>query len=295
MLYIFYILRGLTMSIDQSMHMPIRWIVSDVDGTLLDTHQQISPYIQQRIRTFTERGGYFTLATGRSLMSVQPFIELLHLTNPLILYNGAKIYDPLQACFLEEQFVSKSHVQWIFNHYYSIRQPFDLDLLVFHQEQIYCTRITPRIQCWIDKEQVEVQVITLMGLEHIAEQITKMMLLGEPESLTLFQQQIEFLNTVKSEHDILEILPFGINKGTALQQLITMTGSQPDEVLAVGDHLNDVEMIKLAGHGVAMQNAHSDLKQVANWITVKTNNEEALVEIIDHVEQSWTEQYNPVI
>lgn len=283
------------MSIDQSTRTPIRWIVSDLDGTLLDEHQYISPYIQQRIRTFIEGGGYFTLATGRSLMSVQPFIELLQLTNPIILYNGAKIYDPLQACFLEEQYVAKSHVQWIFNHYYSIRQPFDLDLLVFYQEQIYCTRITPRIQRWIDKEQVEVQMITLAWLEHVAEHITKMMLLGEPESLTLFQQQIELLNTVKSEQDILEILPFGINKGTALQQLITMTGNQHSEFLAIGDHLNDVEMIKLAGHGIAMQNAHYDLKQVANWITAKTNNEEAMIEVIDYVEQSWMTQYNPVI
>ncbi|MFD1990701.1 Cof-type HAD-IIB family hydrolase [Paenibacillus nicotianae] len=283
------------MSMDESMRMPIRWIVSDLDGTLLDANQRISPYIQQRIRAFTANGGHFTLATGRSLISVQPFIELLHLTNPIILYNGAKIYDPLQACFLEEKFLSLSHVQWIFNHYYNIRQPFDLDLLLFYQEQIYCTRITPKIQRWIDKEQVEVQVVTLASLEQVASQITKMMLLGEPESLTLFQLQIEMLNTVKSEQDILEILPFGTSKGTALQQLITMTGSQHDEFLTVGDHLNDIEMIQLTRHGVAMQNAHPELKHVANWITAKTNNEDALIEVIDYVEQSWITQYNPVI
>lgn len=283
------------MSMDESMRMPIRWIVSDLDGTLLDANQRISPYIQQRIRAFAANGGHFTLATGRSLISVQPFIELLHLTNPIILYNGAKIYDPLHACFLEEKFLSLSHVQWIFNHYYNIRQPFDLDLLLFYQEQIYCTRITPKIQRWIDKEQVEVQVVTLASLEQVASQITKMMLLGEPESLTLFQLQIEMLNTVKSEQDILEILPFGTSKGTALQQLITMTGSQHDEFLTVGDHLNDIEMIQLTRHGVAMQNAHPELKHVANWITAKTNNEDALIEVIDYVEQSWITQYNPVI
>lgn len=283
------------MSIDEPICMPIRWIVSDLDGTLLDANQHISPYVQQRIHTFVDNGGQFTLATGRSLLSVQPFIELLDLKSPMILYNGAKLYDPVQKCFLTEHFLSKSHVQWIFSHYYNIRQPFDLDLLVFYQEQIYCTRVTPRIQRWIDKEQVSVQLITLAWLENIAEQITKMMLLGEPESLTLFQQQIELLNTVKSELDILEILPAQVNKGYALQQLIALAGSDREEFLAVGDHLNDVEMITLLRHGVAMQNAHPDLKQVAHWTTAQTNNEEALIEVIDYAEKSWTKQFNPVI
>ena len=87
------------------------------------------------------------------------------------------------------------------------------------------------------------------------------------------------INTVFSEETYLEILPEGSSKGTALAEMTRALGIPLEAVIAVGDNLNDLEMIRLAGLGVAMGNAPEELRAQAGYVTV-TNDEEGLAEVI---------------
>ena len=68
-------------------------IVSDMDGTLLNSRGKLSEENVQAIGEFIKEGGCFTVATGRMLPSVERFIKRLQVNLPVILYNGTKIYD----------------------------------------------------------------------------------------------------------------------------------------------------------------------------------------------------------
>ena len=81
--------------------------------------------------------------------------------------------------------------------------------------------------------------------------------------------------TVFSEETYLEILPLGVSKGAALSVILELEGIDPQEVVAVGDALNDKEMLELAGIGAAVANASPELKAAAD-VQVCSNNENAI-------------------
>jgi Cof subfamily protein (haloacid dehalogenase superfamily) len=92
----------------------------------------------------------------------------------------------------------------------------------------------------------------------------------------LFGDQLDF---TRSKPNYLEILGPGVSKGSALQRLVTRWGIDRSEVIAIGDALNDIEMIIWAGIGVAMENAVAQVKEKADFIAPDNNNH-AVAEVI---------------
>src|SRR5438552_3098682 len=88
------------------------------------------------------------------------------------------------------------------------------------------------------------------------------------------------INAVFSEDTFLEILPQGSSKGAALEFVAQHLGIPLSEIIAVGDNLNDLEMIRTAGLGVAMGNAPPELRAQAGYVT-STNDEGGLAEVIE--------------
>src|SRR3712207_1192542 len=95
---------------------------------------------------------------------------------------------------------------------------------------------------------------------------------------TLFRS--ENFTVLKPSSETLEIQKKGINKGSSLNFLAKKLGINPNEVIAVGDSGNDIDMIKYAGLGVAMGNAFSEVKEIADYITY-TNEEDGLAHVIE--------------
>ena len=71
----------------------------------------------------------------------------------------------------------------------------------------------------------------------------------------------------------------GINKGSALSNICNRFGVGYNEVMAFGDYLNDVDMLNCAYYSFAMSNAHSSVKQVANFITGSNNDNSVMKEV----------------
>lgn len=85
---------------------------------------------------------------------------------------------------------------------------------------------------------------------------------------------------------ILDILPPGCSKGVALQRLAARRGLRRDELMAIGDNYNDVEMLEFAGHPVLMGNATAELLEIAGkrgWRTAPTNDEDGVAVVIEDV------------
>ena len=89
------------------------------------------------------------------------------------------------------------------------------------------------------------------------------------------------LSIYRSEPFFIESMPLGVDKAASLERLFSIIGIDKKDTIACGDGFNDMSMIQYAGIGVAMANAQDTVKEVADVITKKTNDEDGLLEIIE--------------
>jgi Cof subfamily protein (haloacid dehalogenase superfamily) len=276
-----------------------KWVISDLDGTLLNSSQQISKAIKHRVNEFQASGGLFTLATGRTLCSALPFIEELEIKVPVILYNGAKLYDPIKKIFFKEHFLPESSFEHTLRSYEMTGKSMGLDLLVFSQEQIYCPSTTPSVKRFMQKDQVPVIEKSISDIYTHSLAATKIMFIGDFGSINSFQDRCfgaslqmtgSAWHAVQSEPELLEILPPNVNKGTACLDLIEILGLDVSNFTALGDNLNDLELISVLPNGVAVQNAHPRLREKADWVTCRSNDEDAIIEVFDRIAEIGEEK-----
>ncbi len=193
--------------------------------------------------------------------------------------------------FIMEHFLPAESVSHALQIYLSLGKSLGLDLLVFYKEHVYCSELSEAVKRHMMKDKVEITVKPFNWFYEITDAVNKLMLIGPPDAIAQFQLHTEQLNTVQSEPIYLEILPPNINKGIALLHLIDLVYGNPDEFIAVGDNLNDLEMVGMLRHGVAVCNAHPTLKNAAAWVTVRSNDENALVEVIDYAESAGASRF----
>jgi len=114
----------------------------------------------------------------------------------------------------------------------------------------------------------------------------KLLIPGDPMLLAplqnLFRAYLDDDVTLfTSKPYFLEVLPARIDKGTALSKVSELLGIKREEVLAVGDSMNDEAMIRWAGVGVAMVNGDERIKAVADYVTERTNDDDGIAEVIE--------------
>ncbi|MFD0680236.1 MULTISPECIES: HAD family hydrolase [unclassified Paenibacillus] len=242
-------------------------LISDLDGTLLNASQQISLENELAIKRFIEKGGMFTLATGRMEEAVIPFIHKLGLDLPVILYNGAKIYCPVTDKVLYERKISLPQALWD-----NIRGRLsdELVLLVYQDGQVYA----PIRNALLEKHELKDAVRCLPFEESIMQEpVTKLLIISSRlEEAKDIEQAVRDscvpCEMVYSESNYLEILPQHATKGIALRELVRLLKVDSLYTVAVGDNLNDLTMIIEADLGYAVGNAHPLLADAADAVTV---------------------------
>lgn len=256
-------------------------IVSDLDGTLSNEHHEIDPANVKAISEFTSLGGLFTLATGRMEKSVLPYIEQLDINIPVILYNGAKIYDPVTKTTLYEKNLAVPRDVWgIINEF--IFQ--NVGVLVYQNSEVMCANRNVVIEEYEKKEKIRCGNLLK---ETYDQPITKILIISPSvELLKTIEQRILAYDwgceTLYSETNYLEILPKGASKGDALRRLVQHFPNKKITTVAVGDNLNDVSLLTQANIGYAVENANPLLKEVADKITVH-HTSHAIVHIINDI------------
>ncbi len=238
--------------------------ITDLDGSIIDESEIISPKNLKAIKILRENNIEVTIATGRRWSSIFKIVEPLSLTLPVILYNGAGIYDPLRKSFLYLQYLSEEEVIGalkIIYHYLKF-----IKLGVYHDDKLY-----------EDSEALEL-------LKNNKNGIIKIFIEGEKEVLKELKNRLEknYLNVVFSSYKYLEILPMGTSKGNALKKLVKNLGIKLEEVIALGDYDNDEEMLRLSGLGITLKSASERLKKIADYV-IDTSPSESVHYIIQKV------------
>ncbi len=243
--------------------MTYKLAVCDIDGTLVDRNKDIPALNHEMIAEFKRRGGHFSLATGRIEKSVKRYCRELMIDVPVILYNGARIYDPEKGTVIREHCLEPSDVRKALD----LSKDFPFDSIYYSGGEAYVREQTSHIRTF--QEGDGYSCITVDSLDVLVEKpVTKILMIADDDSL--FNAYRERFNgegdLIQSEFNYLEILPSGVNKGVALAELAEYLDLSLDDIVCFGDNPNDLEMIRAAGLGVAMDNAHAELKANADLI-----------------------------
>jgi len=263
-------------------------IISDLDGTLLNNEGEISETNEKWIKRFKRKGGLFTLATGRMEKSIHPYIEKLEIDTPVIVYNGAMIYSPVTNKALYEKHLFASRSMW--NEL--LNTNLEIGIFIYKDGKPFVLKRNSIVDVFEVKEKVNCVQGKLDDFIDVP--ITKILAIMKEESrhedlpelkameTKLIEGKFE-CDTVFSESNYLEILPKGCSKGIALIELVSNLKVKDLKIIALGDNLNDISLLMAADTGVAVQNARHGLKEMADRVIEKTNDEDAVAHVIQEV------------
>ncbi len=256
------------------------FFMSDLDGTLLPSNKVLSQTDRAAIDRFRKDGGKFAFATGRTLQSAVQYLEELSIDQPVILYNGACVYDPVKdkilylsslpenACTIIKDILER------FPHAGAeILRPdgtYIINLNSYEEEHAKYSAIPP-IYCTLDEvpEGEWLKVLFAMSPEDLETLITY-----------VAEHAFEGVSFIRSEAIFYEMLPEGISKGSALsvcREILDLAGMT---IVAAGDYHNDLELIQNADFGAAPANAQTCVQEAADYIAATSSDEGAIAEII---------------
>lgn len=247
----------------------IKLVISDLDGTILDSGQPLHPFTREVFGKLEDHGILFTLASGRSLASLRPFAEELKVKIPLVLANGC-IIQSLDGTIHHRSMMPAEITRKVFE----IADREDSDLVVFMDDKLFYKRMTPNINRIFGKVKDAIfEVGSWDKLENNIEQVNKFMVI-DWESLDRLDRLEKIFTTeldCKADHlrtniHHLEVMPKGISKATGLAYLTEKLGVDMREILAFGDFDNDAEMLKIVGFSAAVANASERAKENADYI-----------------------------
>ena len=265
---------------------PIRLIISDIDGTILDNQHQVDPELKDIIPLLNREQIPFVLASARSPLGMEPIARELGLgDNPLACYNGALVIkgDPQAYETIIEHPLDKKEIRTFLE---LVKAEFpSVSINLYSGKDWIADRLDKwvQIEAAITGEQPVIQNILLPVLDALIP-IHKLLLIDEApviQKLYDYLQTLDFSKTAfyLSKDNYMEVTAKHVSKEQALYELAQHYQVPLEEVMTVGDNFNDLPMLRLAGLGVAMDNAPEAVKNEAKAVT-KSNNEHGVAEAI---------------
>jgi Cof subfamily protein (haloacid dehalogenase superfamily) len=232
-------------------------IVTDLDGTLLNAEHVVTAETIDTFRELHAHGNTFVIASGRHHVDIVGVRETIGVPAYIISSNGARVHAPDDRLVYERN-IDPAIARAILNT--------DVDdkvvRNVFTSSEWLIDREAPALLEFHKDSGFRYQVADLPAFPGAG--VAKFLFVGEPASLATLENSIttrygEFVDATYSLPYCLELMATGVSKGAALLSVMKLTGAAPEAVMAFGDNLNDVEMLRVAGHAHVMGNAHPRL------------------------------------
>lgn len=271
----------------------IKLILSDLDETLLDDDGTINSQNITAVQKFVKNGGYFVPNTGRSYKSVFGTLKELGLNKQnkqyVVSYNGGAIVE-IHEDDGEKIIVQHGMDLELAKKIFSLGQiQADIDTHIYTIDTLFIYNISENDEQYMKERSVPYQEMADDNLDFLSNERTIMKVIFEHRDPNVLQKIADTVNaqlsdkvlTTFSSNRYVEFNPKGSDKGSAGLELADMLGIPRNEVAALGDNLNDAAQIKAAGVGVAVANAKPEIKEMADLVLSKTNNEGAVAEFIN--------------
>ncbi|OBK46179.1 Cof-type HAD-IIB family hydrolase [Mycobacterium sp. 1081908.1] len=254
-------------------------IACDVDGTLFDENETISPRTRDAVRAAVAAGAQFVVATGRPPRWIRPVVEALGFAPIAVCANGAVLYDPANDRVVSSRMLSVE----------ALAELAELATRVIPGAGLAVERIgerahdtaTPQFisspgyeHAWLNPDNTEVSIADLLSAPAIKLLIRKAGARSSDMAAELAKHVgIEGDITYSTNNGLVEIVPLGISKASGVEEVAKPQGITSEDVVAFGDMPNDIPMLRWAGHGVAMGNAHPDVLAAADEVTAPNSDD----------------------
>lgn len=265
----------------------MKLLALDIDGTLITKEHVLTEGVRSALlRAQRDYDTRIILASGRPTPALGALAEALQIADYggyLMPFNGGKILEAGSKRLLSAQLLDTDLIPQL----YRLVQEHGANILTYTEEHILTER---EDDPYAEKE----VVITGMPLKRVpsfveaaTESLPKCLAVGPLEKLIPLEAAVkEQLGTrvgaFRSSDYFLELVPLGVNKGSALARLLDVLGMTPQDLIAIGDNYNDLEMIELAGTGVAMGNAPEDIQRRADFVT-RSNAEDGVAYALEQL------------
>ncbi|ORX46922.1 hypothetical protein BCR36DRAFT_356445 [Piromyces finnis] len=279
----------------------IRLLVSDVDGTLLNSKGQLSEKTIEVIQKVTKQYPLvkFVISTGKSEHAIQPLRDQLKLNDtpnhPTSCINGCVIYNENNKV-IKEYIIPPESVIDIINlceNYLKDKTLFSFGCysrndMIFIRKDFHYHRLRDFYNentVYIEREEFFQRVLSSdISINKICIFNKDIDVIKEFRKIKLepFIETNSVLCMTQTGADCLEVMPKDGNKGSSLKNLLETYQFTNDQVIVFGDGENDIPMFDVSAHGVAMENAVDCLKEHANYIS-KSNDEDGLAVFLEKV------------
>lgn len=250
----------------------IKLVVTDIDGTILIPEKGINNSVKQCLRELKEKGIHVAIATGRSFASAKYIAKEVGIECPLICYQGGLINsfdgEILNVKYLDEK-IAREIVK-------DCRKR-NIHLNVYIEDKLYVEDDNEYIKDYIGDKGIDYFLVDSFD-ELDFSKLNKLLAINyDPnfvdELIEEYKTKYPQIYVVRSFKYFCEIANKEATKGNAIKFLADKYNINIDEVLAIGDQNNDIEMVQTAGCGVAMGNGTPEIKAIANYITDNVEND----------------------
>lgn len=254
-------------------------ILCDIDGTLIDSTQAVTPAFEELRKLITEHHLCFSLASARSLELQQMYVDALDIKGPLLINNGAGARENGKVIW--DEFLPPLCVKE------AVLEANKRDMAIFFcwgdHETVY--RHNAYIQREIDLYNRYNHFYIPLASEWPSLKLERVMI-TDPEKNGRVDEIIPFLKPYEDQLQIvrndarhLDIMKKGITKGSSIKRLAEYLHIELGDIMAIGDGINDMEMIRMVGTGAAVGNACEELKQIADYVC-EANNTYGVIEAV---------------
>lgn len=268
--------------------MNYKLVAIDMDGTLLNSNNEISKRTRKAIEDATKQGVHIVLATGRILKSAEHYARNIDLNSYILACNGAIImnesrdiiYNQPMNLEIAKRVMELGTELGIYYHFYD-RSKFYSNIYIKEIANYYNTSTLK-----LKGQSIDIDIFDdhneLLNRENF--EVYKFLFIDDAkEKLALLRQELSTfkeINVSSSWDNNLEIMDNKVSKGMGLEFLSKKLNINPKEIIAIGDNENDLSMIQFAGLGVAMDNGDEAIKSQADIVT-RTNDEDGVARIIE--------------
>ena len=252
----------------------IKLAAFDLDGTLLDSQRSLTPAAKKAVACLQQKGIYVVLVTGRSYSAVKPIYDQLGLHAPIVCYNGAGVVNGDDGAMIHSLLLPDHLTRGVIQ----IARRHNVHVHVFISDRMYYEK--ERKEAWDYEKQLGIKG-TLVPFDEMKDlNVLKALCIADHEILQQVSRDIgnaygENITRVFSYPHFLEVMDGRVNKVEGLKAVSRQYGISRDEMIAFGDGENDIEMLRYAGIGIAMENAYEHVKEAADLITA-SNDEEGI-------------------
>ena len=284
-------------------------IAIDLDGTLLNSYGQVSERNREALKKAQEKGIQIVLASGRSTNSVKNMANELGNNNYIICGNGSLVYDLRNEDIIYDKFIEKKKALQIIkiceqnSIYYNvytenmvIAKTLSNNVLFYHQENANKPdsrktkiNLVENIYDYIENlENENILKFTISDNSNIIFNsiIKKLRDIKNIDVLDVAHMSRKIIKSGTEEVEIAyyytEITNENVDKWNATKWLAEKLNISNEEIIGIGDNVNDKLLIENAGLGVAMGNSAPYIKEIADRV-VATNNEDGVAQIIEEI------------